>query len=63
MWETRNQGSTKNSHFGHCTHTAGCNFIKAKTFNIGKNTTCTVNCNHIIAAAFYTLETWFVSGI
>jgi hypothetical protein len=30
---------------------------------MGNNIACTVNCDHILAATFYTLETWFVSGI
>jgi hypothetical protein len=36
---------------------------KYKTFNIGNNITCTINCNYSIAASLYTLEKWFVSGI
>ena len=36
-----------------------------KTFNVGSNNTCTINCNYRIAATLrvYTLEKWFVSGI
>jgi hypothetical protein len=34
-----------------------------KTFVKGHNITCTIYCNHRIAATLYTLETWFVSGI
>jgi hypothetical protein len=35
---------------------------KDRTFIMGNNLTCTIHCNHSIAAT-YILETWFVSGI
>jgi hypothetical protein len=28
----------------------------------GNSITCTINCNHTIAATLYTIETWFVAG-
>ena len=36
--------------------------IKVQTLNMGSNITCTITCNHRIAATLYTLKTWFVSG-
>jgi hypothetical protein len=36
---------------------------KYKTFNMGNNITCTINCNHTTTATLRTTETWFVSGI
>jgi hypothetical protein len=36
---------------------------KHKTFNMGNNVACTMNCNCRIATTLYTLETWFASGI
>jgi len=35
---------------------------KYKKFYMGNNITCTICCNHRIAAVLYTLETWVVSG-
>ena len=35
---------------------------KYKTFNLGNNITCTINCKYRIAATLYTIETWIVSG-
>jgi hypothetical protein len=32
---------------------------KCETFNLVNRNTCTINCNHSIAATLYTLETWF----
>jgi len=32
-------------------------------FHGRNNTTCSTNCKYRTAAALYTLETWFVSGI
>ena len=34
-----------------------------KTFSVGNNITCSINCNYRVAAALYTPETWFVSDI
>jgi hypothetical protein len=36
---------------------------KYKTFNIGNNNTCTINCNNRIAATLCTLDTWLVAGV
>jgi hypothetical protein len=36
---------------------------KHKIFITGNNTTCTIYCNHRIAATLYTLDGWFVSSI
>ena len=36
--------------------------LRYRTFKMGDNITCTINCNNRIAATLYTLETWFVSG-
>jgi hypothetical protein len=61
--KARNQGTTENSHIGHCTHIAESTDVKYKTFSMGNNITCIMNCNYRIAAKLYILETWFVSGI
>jgi hypothetical protein len=34
--EARNQGTTENSHIGHCTHTAGRNNVKVQNIYHGK---------------------------
>jgi len=57
------QGTTVNSHTGHCTHTAGSTDVKCNTFNMGSNITCYINCNYRTAATIYTPETWVVSGV
>ena len=60
--KTRNQGTTKNSHIWHCTHTAESTNVKIQNvFNMGSNITCNKNCENRAAAALCTLETWFVS--
>jgi len=54
----------KTSHIGHCTHIAGSANVKVQdVFNMPNNNTCSINCNHVIAATLCTLETMFVSGI
>jgi len=35
---------------------------KRNTFTVRSNVTCTIYCNDRIAATFYIIETWFVSG-
>ena len=60
----RNQGTTKDSHIGHCTHTAeSANVNIQNIFNMRNNITCSTNCKYRTAATLYTLATWFVSGI
>jgi len=60
----RNQETTKkNSHIGHCTHTAGSANVKVQNIFHGRNNiTCSTDCTHTTAVTLYTLETWFVSG-
>jgi len=36
---------------------------KHKTFDMGNNVACTINCNYRIATSLYNLETWFASSI
>jgi hypothetical protein len=53
----------KNSHIGHCTHTAESANIKVQNFLHSRNNiTCSKNCKYRTAATLYTLETGFVSG-
>ena len=56
------QGTTQNSHTGHCTHTAKSANVKHKRANAGTRDRGTINDDRI-AATMYSLETWFVSGI
>jgi hypothetical protein len=37
--------------------------LKYKTFNMGCNITCSINCNYRTAATLYTLQILFVSDI
>jgi hypothetical protein len=54
----------KNSHIGHCTHTAESANVKIQNILHGRNNiTCSTNIKYRRAAKLYTLETWFVSGI
>ena len=40
-WKTRNQGTTKNSHTGHCTHTTGSINVKVQNiFHVRNYITC-----------------------
>ena len=56
--------NNKNSHIGHCSHTAGSADVKVQnTFHRRNNITCSTNCKYRTAATLYTLATWFVSGI
>ena len=52
------------SHIAHCTHTMESTNLKVHySFHGRNNITCSTNCKCRTAAAIYTLETWFVSGI
>jgi hypothetical protein len=51
----------KNSHIGHCTHTAGSGNVTVQNISHGRNNI--TNCKYRTAATLYTLVTWFVSGI
>ena len=54
----------KNSHIGHCTHTAESASVKVQNiFHVLNNITCSINCKYRTAATLYTLETWVVSSI
>jgi hypothetical protein len=55
----RYQGTTDNSHIGHCTHTAESTDVKYKIFNMGNSITCTTYCKHRITITLYTLELLF----
>jgi hypothetical protein len=53
-----------NRHIGHCTHTTGSTNVKEqKIFHRRNNLTCSTNRTGTTAAAFYSLETRFVSVI
>jgi hypothetical protein len=53
--QARNQGTTENSHIGHCTRTAGSGDVQQKDLKWKRSSTCTMNCNYIIAATQYNL--------
>jgi len=58
-----NQGITKNSHIGHCTHTLECTKLKVQNvFNMQNKIIYSKNYTYRTAATLYTPETWFVSG-
>jgi hypothetical protein len=62
--KARNYGTTKNSHTGHCAHTAESANVKVQNIFRGRyNITCSTDCKYRTAATLYTQETWFVSGI
>jgi hypothetical protein len=57
------KGTTKTSHTGHCTQTAGSADSKVQNIFYGlNNIACSTNCRYRTAATVYTLETWFVFG-
>ena len=56
------QGTTDNSHIGHCTDSAESADVKVSNINMGNNITCTINCDYRTAVKLYTLETWWNSG-
>jgi hypothetical protein len=60
--KARNEGTTENSHIGHCTHTWESTNVKVKysRFNIGNSAICTMNSNYRIAATLYFPETRLV---
>ena len=55
--KTWSQGTTKNSHIGHCTHTSGSANVKVHRLNTGPNDISTMNSNNSIAATLYSLGT------
>jgi hypothetical protein len=56
--EARNQGTIKNNHNEHCTHTAESADVKVHNiFNMRNNITCTTNCKCRTAATLSTLKT------
>ena len=57
------EGTTDNSHTGHCTHTSESANVKYNSANAGTSDIGTININDRIAATLYSLGTWFVSGI
>ena len=58
------KGMQKNSHFGHCTQSAGSADVKVQTIFHGRNNiTCSTDCKYRTAATLYTVETWVVSGM
>ena len=62
--KAQNQGSTKNDHGGHCTHTAEGATVKVQNIFHGRNNImCSTNRKYRMAATLCTLETWFGSGI
>jgi hypothetical protein len=61
--KARYQGTTENSHIGHCTRTAGSTDVKYRTLNMGNSFICSIYCFYRTAATLYTTGTWFVSGI
>jgi len=59
--KSRNQGTIKTSHIGHCTHTSESTNVKVQNiFHWWNNITWSTNCKHRTAATLYTLQTWFV---
>lgn len=60
----QNQGTAKNGHTGHCTHTSGSTNVKVQNiFNTQNNIICSTNCNYRMAGMVCTLEAWFVSAM
>jgi hypothetical protein len=59
LGKARNQGTTENSHAGHCTLTSD----RTTVLIMGHFRTCSMNCNYKVAGTLYTLEIWFVSGV
>jgi hypothetical protein len=58
MEKACNQGTTKNSHIGHCTHTSESTNVKVRnTFHMQINITCSTNCKYRRTTTLYTLET------
>jgi biopolymer transport protein ExbB/TolQ len=54
----------KNSHIGHCTHTAASANVKIQNiFHRRNNITCSKHCTYRTAATLYTLATRFVSAM
>lgn len=53
--KAQNQGTTKNSQIGHCTHPVGSASAKVQNiYHIWNNITCAINYNCRIAATLYT---------
>jgi len=56
--------SLKKNCTGHGTHTMESANVKVQNiFHRQNNITCSITCKYRTAATWYTLETWFVSGI
>jgi len=59
----RYQGTTENSHIGHCTHTAESADVNVQNkLQLRNHITCSTDCKYRTAATLCTVETWFVSG-
>ena len=55
---------TKNSHIGHCTHTAKSANVRVQNIFHGRNNiTCSTDCKYRTTATLYTLETRLVSRV
>ena len=53
-------GTTKNSHIGHCTHTAESADVKVRNiFHVRNNITWSKNCKYRTAVTLYALDTLF----
>jgi hypothetical protein len=61
--KAQNEGSTENSHIGHCKLTLERTNVKYKIFNKAYKIISTINCNYRIATTLYTLKSWFISGV
>ena len=52
----RNQGTTENSHIGHCTHSAESANVKVQNIcNMRNNITCSTNRKYRTTATLYTV--------
>jgi hypothetical protein len=61
--KARNQGTTENSHIGHCARTSESTNVKLQSiFNTLNNITCNTNSKYTTAATLYTTEAWIISG-
>jgi hypothetical protein len=60
----QNQGTTENSHTGHCTHTSESSDVKVRNVKRGEVALrAPLNCNYGMAATLYTLETLCIKYI
>jgi len=53
--KARYQGTTENSHIGHCTHTAGSADVNAQNiFQVRNHITCSIKCKYRASATLCT---------